>query len=176
MTLLNGHRLPYDAVSQGVDISAIPLAALDRIEIVTDGASAIYGSDAVAGVANIILKRSFDGVQASARLGLSTDGGNEQQQYSLATGTDWQSGGFLVSGDFSRSTSILAGDRKFTRVLHPTATLVPSLKQYTAILSGYQQLGNAARFEIDATYMQRDSRLQLASSTTASYLTNGALA
>jgi iron complex outermembrane receptor protein len=143
---------------------------------VTDGASAIYGSDAVAGVANIILKRSFDGVQASARLGLSTDGGNEQQQYSLATGTDWQSGGFLVSGDFSRSTSILAGDRKFTRVLHPTATLVPSLKQYTAILSGYQQLGNAARFEIDATYMHRDSRLQLASSTTASYLTNGALA
>ncbi len=176
LTLLNGHRLPYDAVSQGVDISAIPLAAIDRIEIVTDGASAIYGSDAVAGVANIILKRSFDGVQASARYGLSTDGGNEQQQYSLAAGTDWQSGGFLVTGDFSRSTSVLAGDRKFTRVLHPTATLIPSLKQYTAILSGYQELGAAARFEIDATYMHRQARLQLASSTTASYLTSGALA
>ncbi|MDK2768417.1 MAG: TonB-dependent receptor [Sphingomonas sp.] len=176
LTLLNGHRLPYDAVSQGVDISAIPLAAIDRIEIVTDGASAIYGSDAVGGVANIILKRSFDGAQTSARYGLSTDGGNEQRQFSLAAGTDWQSGGFLVTGDFSRSTSILAGDRDFTRTLHPTATLVPSLEQYTAILSGYQELGNAVRFEIDATYMHRQSRLQLASSTTASYLTSGALA
>ncbi|MCP3732168.1 TonB-dependent receptor [Sphingomonas sp. MG17] len=176
LTLLNGHRLPYDAVAQGVDISAIPLAAIDRIEIVTDGASAIYGSDAVAGVANIILKRSFEGVQTSARFGLSTDGGNEQQQYSLAAGTDWQSGGFLVTGDFSRSTAILAGDRKVTRTLHPTATLVPKLKQYTTILSGYQELGSAARLEIDATYMRRESRLQLASSTTASYLTNGATA
>ncbi|MCP3731317.1 TonB-dependent receptor [Sphingomonas sp. MG17] len=176
LTLLNGHRLPYDAVSQGVDISAIPLVAIDRIEIVTDGASAIYGSDAVAGVANIILKRSFNGVQASARAGLSTDGGNEQQQYSLAAGTDWQTGGLLVTGDFSRSTHILAGDRKVTRTLHPLATLVPSLKQSTAILSGYQQLGDAVRLEIDATWMRRESRLQLASSTTASYLINGAAA
>ena len=55
LTLLNGHRLPYDSAFGGVDISAIPLAALDRIEVLPDGASALYGSDAVAGVVNVIL-------------------------------------------------------------------------------------------------------------------------
>jgi outer membrane receptor protein involved in Fe transport len=57
LTLLNGHRLAYSSSRQSVDISAIPLAAVERIEIVADGASALYGSDAVAGVANIILRR-----------------------------------------------------------------------------------------------------------------------
>ncbi|MGD9812843.1 MAG: TonB-dependent receptor plug domain-containing protein, partial [Sphingobium sp.] len=57
LTLLNGHRLAYDGAIQSVDISAIPLGAVDRLEIVADGASAQYGSDAVGGVANIILKR-----------------------------------------------------------------------------------------------------------------------
>src|SRR3546814_4210152 len=54
----------YDGAFQGVDISAIPLAALDRLEIVADGASALYGSDAVGGVANIILRRDFDGIRS----------------------------------------------------------------------------------------------------------------
>jgi iron complex outermembrane receptor protein len=72
LTLINGHRLPYDAVNQGVDISTIPLAALERIEVITDGASALYGSDAVGGVANLILRRDYDGLQTSARVGAST--------------------------------------------------------------------------------------------------------
>ena len=57
LTLLNGRRLAYTAVRQSVDVSGIPVSAVDRIEVVPDGASAIYGSDAVAGVANIILRR-----------------------------------------------------------------------------------------------------------------------
>ncbi|NJC00036.1 outer membrane receptor for ferrienterochelin and colicin [Sphingomonas trueperi] len=72
LTLINGHRLPYDAVNQGVDISIIPLAALERIEVITDGASALYGSDAVGGVANLILRRDYDGLLTSARVGAST--------------------------------------------------------------------------------------------------------
>jgi iron complex outermembrane receptor protein len=56
LTLLNGHRVSYSSSRQSVDVSSIPLSAIDRLEIVPDGASAIYGSDAVAGVANIILK------------------------------------------------------------------------------------------------------------------------
>lgn len=174
LTLVNGHRMPYDAVFQGVDISAIPLAAIDRIEIVTDGSSAIYGSDAVAGVANIILKRSFDGVAVSARGGLSTDGGNTQQQYGLVGGADWKSGGFIATLDYSRSSQILAKDRDFTQTLDPSATLVPRLKQYSAIASGYQRIGDAARFEIDGTYSHRDSWTQLPSTNIASYLDNGA--
>src|SRR3546814_3459435 len=83
LTLFNGHRVAYDAIGQGVDISAVPLAAVDRIEVLTDGSSALYGSDAVGGVANVILRRDYDGAVASARVGGATDGGDFEQQYNL---------------------------------------------------------------------------------------------
>src|SRR3546814_13537426 len=57
LTLLNGHRVAFDAISQGIDISAIPLAAIERVDVITDGASALYGSDAVAGVARSAERR-----------------------------------------------------------------------------------------------------------------------
>jgi hypothetical protein len=81
LTILNGRRLPYDGVFQGVDISAIPLQAVERLEVVADGASAIYGSDAVAGVVNVILRDDFEGVATHARVGGATDGGDFQQLY-----------------------------------------------------------------------------------------------
>ncbi len=74
LTLLNGRRIAYSSSRQSVDVSAIPLSIVDRLEIVPDGASAIYGSDAVAGVANIILKRDYKGLETRASLGGSTDG------------------------------------------------------------------------------------------------------
>src|SRR3546814_15686596 len=78
-TLLNGHRLPYGGAFAGIDISAIPVAAVERLEIVPDGASAQYGSDAVAGVANIILRRDFEGLTTPARLGAASPGGQFQR-------------------------------------------------------------------------------------------------
>lgn len=69
LTLMNGHRLSYGARVQAVDVSTIPLAAVDHVDIVADGASAIYGSDAVGGVVNVVLKRNFDGATLVARLG-----------------------------------------------------------------------------------------------------------
>src|SRR3546814_1242037 len=88
----------------------IPVAAVERIEIIPDGASAIYGADAVAGVVNILLKRDFEGVAAMARLGASTEGGNVQQQYGILGGKTWSSGNLLAAYDYSRSSEILAGD------------------------------------------------------------------
>lgn len=75
LTLFNGHRVAFDAVSQGIDISAIPLSAIERVDIVTDGASALYGSDAVAGVANVILRRQVEDIITSVRLAGTTEGG-----------------------------------------------------------------------------------------------------
>ncbi|MCG6117435.1 MAG: TonB-dependent receptor [Aquimonas sp.] len=73
LTLVNGRRVAVSSFASGsenfVDINAIPMAAVDRIEILTTGASAIYGADAVAGVVNIILRRDFEGVRLSASLG-----------------------------------------------------------------------------------------------------------
>jgi len=76
LTLVNGRRVAASSFANGsenfVDINAIPMAAIDRIEILTTGASAIYGADAVAGVINLVLRKDFEGLRLSASYGDST--------------------------------------------------------------------------------------------------------
>lgn len=160
LTLLNGHRLSYDALDQGVDISAIPLGAIDRIEVVADGASALYGSDAVAGVANIILRRDYEGVEATARIGASTDGGNFQQQYDLVGGDRWGSGGFMLALDHSSATPITAGQRDYTQSVDPSLFLTDRLRQTSAVLAAHQQIAPWLRLDLDGTAMNRTSLSQ----------------
>ncbi|HJS11633.1 TonB-dependent receptor [Sphingopyxis sp.] len=155
LTILNGRRLSYNAAQQAVDISAIPISAVQRIEVLTDGASAIYGSDAVAGVVNVILKRDYDGVQTSARFGASTDGGNEQQQYELLAGKRWSSGGLIAAVQYDRIGEVTAGQRSYTSSLDPSQTLIPFQRHYSALVSGHQSLGGAVEFGIDALYSNR---------------------
>jgi outer membrane receptor protein involved in Fe transport len=159
LTLINGHRVAYDAASQGVDISAIPIAAVERIEVVADGASALYGSDAVGGVANVILRRDFEGLQAAARYGGSTDGGNQQQEYSVTTGTRWASGGMIATLDDSRYTAINASDRSYTQGLVGSQTLVPGQRQHSAVIAGHQQLTDGLELTLDAYLNDRTSEL-----------------
>ena len=83
LTLVNGRRVAASSFSNGVrsenfvDINAIPMAAVQRIEVLSAGASAIYGADAVAGVINVVLRRSFDGVRTAVSVGDSTAGSDE---------------------------------------------------------------------------------------------------
>ena len=81
LTLVNGRRIAVSSFANGsenfVDINAIPLAAVDRIEVLTTGASAIYGADAVAGVVNVILRKDFDGLRLGFSYGDSTRGTDE---------------------------------------------------------------------------------------------------
>jgi outer membrane receptor protein involved in Fe transport len=163
LTLLNGHRLSYSASRQSIDVSSIPLAAVARIEVVPDGASALYGSDAVAGVANIILKRDYDGVEARARLGSSTDGGNFEQRYSALAGRRWGSGGFIASYEFGRSAAIEGRKRSYTRLRTPSLTLFPFLRNHSAVLSGHQDFPADVQLEIDALYNKRFSDASYAS-------------
>src|SRR3546814_6239264 len=96
LTLLNGRRRSYGGLYDSVDISAIPVEAVDRIEIVADGASAIYGSDAIAGVGNVILRRDFEGVMLGARYGTTAGGGMTTREYSGTTGAEWRGGGLIA--------------------------------------------------------------------------------
>lgn len=160
LTLLNGHRLSYSSSSQSVDISAIPFDAVERIEIVPDGASAIYGSDAVAGVANIILRRDFEGIKASGRLAASTDGGNRQQQYGLLAGGNWDGGGLIAAYEFARSTPITAEQRSYAEEATPGVTLYPYLKHHNVLVTGHQDLAQGVTFSIDGLYNRRWSRSQ----------------
>ncbi len=160
LTLLNGHRLAYDALSQGIDISAIPLAAIERVEVIADGSSALYGSDAVGGVANIVLRRDYDGLETSARLGASTEGGNFQQQYSAVGGHRWSSGGAMIAIDASRATPIYASQRDYTGAVDPSLTLTLRNSQLSGVVAAHQRLGPGATLEIDASFMDRRSRKQ----------------
>src|SRR6185312_2889963 len=117
LTLLNGRRLAYDGFSQGVDISAIPVEAVERLEIVPDGASAIYGSDAVGGVANVILKPDYDGVAMAARYGGATDGGLATREYSAIAGTTWAGGGLIATFKDTDVDPIYARQRSYTSYL-----------------------------------------------------------
>ncbi|MGB5779079.1 MAG: TonB-dependent receptor [Allopontixanthobacter sediminis] len=157
LTLLNGHRLPYNSVSQGVDISAIPLAIVDRLEVVPDGASALYGSDAIGGVVNVILRRDFEGVVTSAQLGVSTDGGNFRQQADIVAGTTWNNGGLVVAYDFSNNSGIAASQRSFTAPLLPETLLYPKTKRHAVTFSAHQSLAPGIAASLDALYSYRDS-------------------
>lgn len=155
LTLLDGHRLSYSGSRQSVDVSSIPLGALDRIEIVADGASAIYGSDAVAGVANIILRRDMQGVETSARIGGSTGGGNFSQQYDLTAGAHWAGGGFLAAYEFNRTTPVQWYERDYALHRSIGLMLMPSSRNNNLLISGHQSLGGGFEVAIDGLYNKR---------------------
>ncbi len=173
LTLLNGNRFAYTGVSSVIDVSAIPVSAVERVEIIADGASAIYGADAVAGVVNIILKRDYGGLSAMARLGASTDGGNVQQQYGLLGGRRWSSGGVIAAYDFSRSTAIFAGDRSYTSAANPESTLFPSQHRHSVLLSGHQALGASVTLSADMLYKNSRNHATTGLSLSANPRTSG---
>lgn len=152
LTLMNGSRLSYNSVNAAVDISAIPAAAVSRVEVLADGASALYGSDAVAGVANVILKRDFEGLSTTARIGTTTDGGGTQQQFSVVGGQTWTGGGFIATYDHFQNDPIMATDRAVTSAMHPESMVYPDITRQSAIFSGHQQLSRFATITGDIIY------------------------
>jgi outer membrane receptor protein involved in Fe transport len=158
LTLINGHRLSYSASRQAIDISMIPFGAVERIEIVPDGASALYGSDAIAGVANIILRRNFRGIETSAHLGGATDGGDFEQRYGVTAGTGWGSGGIVASYEFATNTRIVGKDRSYTASQSPALTLFPFMRSNSASISAHQSIGDRISFDVDALVNERLSK------------------
>lgn len=155
LTLLNGTRLPYDGFTQATDVASIPIAAIDRMDVLLDGASAIYGSDAVGGVVNVVLKRDYEGAEVSTRWGKATEGGFLQRQFTGVAGTTWSGGGFLVSADRSRNSSITAGQRDYLRNMPGDTAVFPASTQTGFLLSGHQQLGERAELTVDAFRTRR---------------------
>ncbi|RHW19262.1 TonB-dependent receptor [Sphingomonas gilva] len=114
LTLLDGQRLPSSGVSGNyIDPNAIPAIAIERVEVVADGASAIYGSDAVAGVVNFITRRDYDGVMVRARGGLAED--YWLAQAGAVVGKRWGTGGFALSYEHTETDNLNGGERSYIR-------------------------------------------------------------
>lgn len=126
LVLLNGRRLPtypfaqqLSSGSQGFnDINSIPLSAVERIEVLKDGASAVYGADAVAGVVNIIMRQDFTGVELGAAAGVSERGDGNSYGANFAAGYGNLSRdrfNVFVSGNISTRDQLFSKDRWFSR-------------------------------------------------------------
>jgi len=112
LVLLNGRRLaPSGSQAAFTDLSGIPLVAVARIEVMTDGASAIYGSDAVGGVVNVIMRDDFQGMESQASLGAVTDGALQETNASQLWGTRWPSGHVTLTYDFYHRDALPAAER-----------------------------------------------------------------
>nr|WP_219631723.1 TonB-dependent receptor [Stenotrophomonas maltophilia] len=120
LVLLNGRRMAtYGLADDGqkvfTDLSTIPLDAVERVEVLKDGASAIYGSDAIAGVVNIILRSDFQGAILRGSYGVSGDGDGDAKKATLTAGTgDLATDGWnaFFSLDVGKTDAIKIGDRK----------------------------------------------------------------
>ncbi len=128
LVLVDGLRYVNGASASGVpgatDLNSIPASAIERVEVLQDGASAIYGSDAIAGVVNIITKRRQTGFDASVQLGKYLDEGDGfSQNYQLSWGNG-DSGPLqvVIGGNFVKSNGVLAGDRAISAFADPYAT------------------------------------------------------
>ena len=117
LTLINGRRpaqypQPYNRDNNVVNVKAIPSSIIERIEILTGGASAIYGSDAVAGVVNIITKKDFDGQYVRATIGTTEEGGGDNQKVEYtggATGDRWSA---VWALQYGQTDAVFASQRE----------------------------------------------------------------
>ena len=117
LVLINGHRPTQTANSSGLlvtDVSNIPASLVDRIEILTGGASAVYGSDAVAGVVNIILKKEFEGVEVDLYGSTTEKGDGEQTGATITSGFNFDDskGNVAISLDYLKENELRYADRQ----------------------------------------------------------------
>lgn len=113
LTLFDGARPALGGASGAfADISMIPSVAIERLEILTDGASAIYGSDAVAGVVNLRFRSGFNGAETRLRVG-TADGDYGEVQLGQIIGTNWATGHLVIAGEYYRRSDLGSGERTF---------------------------------------------------------------
>lgn len=117
LVLIDGKRFPGSPTLGGssANLNAIPMAAVERIEILTDGASSTYGSDAIAGVVNIIMKKNFQGIEFNVGGGSrDRDGGLTSKEFSVVAGYEMDKGNITFAFDHQDRKGIADGDRAFS--------------------------------------------------------------
>jgi iron complex outermembrane receptor protein len=128
LVLINGRRAAYSPILaaggfQFVDLNLIPIAAVDRVEVLHDGASALYGSDAVAGVVNIILKKDYNGFEANGRYAFSDRQGHySERKFSLVGGMSNGKSSITVGGEWTKTDPLFQYERPYAAESFGTPT------------------------------------------------------
>ncbi|MGB5331937.1 MAG: TonB-dependent receptor [Woeseiaceae bacterium] len=116
LVLVNGRRVAISSFAESVttnfvDINSIPVAAIERVEILKDGASAVYGSDAVAGVVNVVLRKDFEGLEFTAGFGDTSESDSSETTFSAIWGTGGDDGNVTMIFDYFKNGSLFNAER-----------------------------------------------------------------
>jgi outer membrane receptor protein involved in Fe transport len=112
LLLINGHRIPF----QLQDLNLLPVSAVERIEVLNDGASAVYGSDAIAGVVNIITRSNYQGAEFGADYGISDKDDGERRAIHMLFGQSSDKGNILFGVQYDKQEPVSAANRKVSAV------------------------------------------------------------
>ena len=155
LTLLNGRRLGPSGGSV-IDVSLLPLGIIDRVEILTDGASAIYGSDAVAGVVNFITLDEYEGAETSVSFSTVSDSGREVGSVSQTLGRNWSSGNVVGAFSYFNASQLEGSDRDFINI--DPIYIAPLDQRYNGFLSINQDLSASLSAFVDVLYSDRSTK------------------
>jgi len=130
LVLVNGRRVATSGVGaingkNFVDVNQIPSAAIDHVDVLTDGASSIYGSDAIGGVVNFVLKTNYQGLETGGRVA-GADHYGERSAYVLG-GRGWSGGQFTAAASFSQTDPLYQNDRSFTSPKYGVTSALPGV-------------------------------------------------
>lgn len=158
LVLLNGRRVAAGG-NRGnfVDVSAIPVAAIERVEVVADGASAIYGSDAVAGVVNFILRDDYEGAETQLNYDTVSDGGGGVLRVAQTLGFATDRANGMVSYQYSKTDSLDAVDKGFVPDEPQPNLLTPESEIHSLFASAGVELTDQLRLSGDLYYNDRRS-------------------
>ncbi|GIL40829.1 TonB-dependent receptor [Roseiterribacter gracilis] len=140
LVLVDGHRWVNGTGGRGfrdfVDLNTIPLGLVDRVEVLKDGASSIYGADAIAGVVNIVLKKTVEGVEAKAQAGITSENDGRELIGDLTVGHKWGRLGAMLSFEAVDMRPILTKDRDITVRAYAPVTAAPNSPRGLFLLPG----------------------------------------
>jgi len=175
LILVDGRRIGYSGITGGVtDISTIPLSMVDRIEILLDGASAIYGSDAVGGVVNIITRKDYSGVELDLNYGRPHKSGYEETRMNLSAGFAWEGGRANIGYEYFRDSGLDASTRdtiihanRDDRGAQQRGLPGPQVRLYSYFFDRSCDAAKAIVYELNGNILTRDEFAALDTETQA---------
>lgn len=157
LVLVNGRRLAPSGNGSFVDISLIPLSAVERVDILPDGASAIYGSDAVGGVVNFVLRDGRARPETGLLVGTTTRGGGTEVQASQSVGGGWRGGNALLAYEYRREDEVRADQREGAVGLRPETFLLPREIRHSLLGTLEQDISGGLRAGFTGSYAHRST-------------------